>query len=66
MKGERIYNSLSLVDEEYIAEAAPVIRTGRKGIHIGRVSLAACLAAVISIGAFFLWSISREDGSITQ
>lgn len=66
MKGERIYNSLSLVEEKYIVEAAPVFRAGRNGIRIRWASLAACLVAVISIGAFFLWSTSRKDGSITQ
>ena len=51
MKGERIYNSLSLVDEKYIAESAPVIGADRKRVWLKWVAAAACMCLVIGVAA---------------
>ena len=66
MKGERIYNSLNLVDEEYIAESAPVIRAGRKGVQLKWAAIAACMCLVVGAVAIAVMQPSRSGESIQE
>ena len=47
MKGERIYNNLGNVKDEYISEAAPVIKAGRSRSRIRWGIMAACICILI-------------------
>ena len=55
MSGERIINALGLIDDEYIAEAAPEEKKRRRRIPWKWMSAAACIVLVASVIGALLW-----------
>lgn len=66
MKGERIYKSLNLVDEAYIAESAPVIRAGGKGAWSKWAAVAACLCLVMGAATVTVMQLSHRGESVQE
>ena len=66
MKGERIYKSLNLVDEEYIEESAPVIKAGGKGVWLKWTAVAACICLVVGVAAATVMQPSHSGETVQE